>query len=279
MVGAADVVGQIAYITRAGNVPNLDPSSPFALASLTASSPSSLYLTGQLSRLRESLDITNLAANSPPQLALQYLRLLVARQSQQTPSSELFSLTKDLLSNLMNGSVTPVHHVFASLVATSLTELSDRMETQVEAHASIKEMTDALASGQIIHRSPDGLGWDSAVRDLLHQKKAPTPPNAGPEQTSPTALPNMAGLQHLAAAAVGEREGADARPMSSGGNGTSTSNQSQKVEHDIAAAVAAANEAAKAQATAAAAQQQMQNTAGSGGNYDPSALVKDGFMT
>lgn len=89
----------------------------------------------------------------------------------------------------------------------------------------------------------------------------------------------MAGLQHLAAAAVGERESADARPSSSnGGNGTIP--QSQEVKHDVTAAMAAASEAAAAQATAAAAQKQMQTVSGStnGGNdFDSSALVKDGF--
>lgn len=149
----------------------------------------------------------------------------------------------------MSGAITPLHHIFAALVATSLTELSDRVETQVDAHSSIKEMSDALANGQIIHRSADGLGWETAIRDLLHQKKASTPPfNGGPEQASPPSEPNMAGLQHLAAAAVGEREG-------TGENRPGSSSQ-QKVDNDLSAAMAAANEAAKAQAqaTAAAAQ-------------------------
>lgn len=274
-VGAADIVGQVAYITRAGNVPSMDPSSPYAFATLTATSPSSLYLHGQLTRFRESLEITNLSSNSPPHLAYQYLRIFVARLSEYGASNDILSLTKDLLGNLTAGPITPLHHIFASLVATSLTDLSDRVETQVEAHASIKEMNDALANGHVIHRSTDALGWDAAIRDLLRQKKAPTP---APEQTSPAVRPNMAGLQHLAAAAVGEREGADARPASSGGPGATTSNP-PKVEHDLQAAVAAANEAAKAQATAAAAQQQMQSTSTNGNNYDSSALVKDGFMS
>ncbi|KAF2874455.1 hypothetical protein BDV95DRAFT_627127 [Massariosphaeria phaeospora] len=276
----ADVIGQVAYITRASNIPNIDPSSPFAFAALSATTPSSVYLNGQLSRLRESLEIANLPANSPPQLTFQYLRLLVSRQAPHTASTEMFSLTKEFLGGLMDGSAAPVHHIFASLVATSLTELSDRVETQVEAHAAIKEMSDALANGQIIQRSLDGLGWDVAIRDLLNQKKPPTPQKPAPEPPSAAVQPNMVGLQHLAAAAVGERGGTDARPASSGGgnNGVTATAQIQKVEHDITAAVAAANEAAKAQATAAAAQQQMQGTTSNsnsngGSNYDSSALL------
>jgi hypothetical protein len=193
-----------------------------------------------------------------------------------TASKEILSLTKELLDNVRNSQISPLHHIFASLAATSLTELSDRVETQVEAHTAIKEMDDAILNGQIIYRVPNGTGWDSAIRNILHQKKAPSPPNTASERTSPAVQPvqpNMAGLQHLAAAAVGERDSADARPSSSAGN--------QDLKHDVTAAMAAASEAAAAQATAAAAQKQMQSSSGSnGGNsYDPSALVKDGFMS
>ncbi|KAF2468487.1 uncharacterized protein BDR25DRAFT_55263 [Lindgomyces ingoldianus] len=277
---AADIVGQIAYLIRANSIPNMEPSSPYAIVAMTSSSPSSLYLNGQLSRFRESLDITNLPKNSVPYLAYQYLRIIVARLSPYTASNDHLTLTRDLLGNLMSGPVTPLHHIFASLVATSLMELSDRVETQVEAHASIKEMDDAISNSQIVHRSADGASWDTAIRDLLRQKKAPTP-STSPGQSSTTAQPNMAGLQHLAAAAVGEREGADAvRPSSSGGSGPLPPPSDMK--HDVAAAVAAASEAAAAQATAAAAQKQLQNSSGNGNggnNYDASALVKEGFMT
>lgn len=221
---------------------------------LSASSPESIYLNGQLTDFRESIEVTDLTSNSPPHLAYQYLRVFVARlSSQHASSAEILNFTKELSGNLMNGTITPLHHIFAALVATSLTELSDRVETQVEAHAGIKEMSDALANGHIIYRSPDGLGWDTAIHELLHQKKASTPPLNALDQNNSGSQPNMVGLQHLAAAAVGEREGADARPASSGGNGSSS--QASKVDHDLSAAMAAANEAALAQATAAAAQQ------------------------
>lgn len=249
---------------------------------MTQSSPQSLYLNGQLTRFRESLDLANLPSNSPPHLAYQYLQILVARISVFTVSREILGLTKGLLTNLTLSPVSPLHHIFASLVATSLTELLDRAETQIEAYASIKEMDDAIASGQIINRSTSGSGWDTAIRDLLHQTKAPTPAPSGPEQNSSTVQPNMAGLQHLAAAAVGEREVADAKPSSSSGNET-VPQSATDVKHDVTAAMAAASEAAAAQATAAAAQKQLQSSSGnSNGNanpYDPSALLKDGFMT
>jgi len=147
----------------------------------------------------------------------------------------------------MSGAITPLHHIFAALVATSLTELNDRGELKAEASATIKEMSDALSNGQIIHRSSDGLGWETAIGDLLHKKKSSTPPYTGPGQASPALEPNMAGLQHLAAAAVGEREG-------TGDNNRPGSSSQQKVDNDLSAAMAAANEAAKAQATAVAAQ-------------------------
>jgi hypothetical protein len=256
-------------------VPNIDPASPFASSAINGTSPQSIYLNGQLNGFRESIEITDLVHNSPPYLAYQYLRLVVARQpSHPMQSTDLLNITKDLLNTLANGTVTPLHHVFAGLAATSLTELSDRLETQVEAHASIKDMSDALSNGQIIHRSSDGLGWDVALQDLLHQKRPPSPPPNIPEQSTPIPQPNMAGLQHLAAAAVGEREGADNRPASSSGNGN-PSHQS-KIEHDLSAAMAAANEAAKAQATAAAAQQLSGSPNGNGGStFDSSSLTKD----
>jgi hypothetical protein len=243
--GIAQIVDQIVYVNRAGSEPN--PALSFALSPLKPTSPASVYLTGELRVYQQVLNGTNLTSDAPPHLACQYLRIFVARLSMQDiPSPDVLRYTRELLGNLMNGAITPLHHIFAALVATSLTELSDRVETQVDAHASIKEMSDALANGQIIHRSSDGLGWETAIRDLLHQKKVPTPPFNAPEQASPALEPNMAGLQHLAAAAVGEREGTgDNRPGSS---------SQQKVDNDLSAAMAAANEAAKAQATAAAAQ-------------------------
>lgn len=247
-IGAAQVVGRIAYVNRAGSVPNVEPGAPFAFSALKPGTAESEYLNASLDELKQSIELTTLTRNSPPHLAHQYLRVFIARLAlQNVPSAEVFHVTKELLSNLVSGAITPLHHIFAALVATSLTELSDRVETQIDAHSSIKEMTDALSNGQIIHRSSDGLGWDTAIRDLLHQKKASTPPCSAPEQASPALEPNMAGLQHLAAAAVGEREGTgENRPGSS----------SQKVDNDLSAAMAAANEAAKAQAqaTAAAAQ-------------------------
>jgi hypothetical protein len=268
----------VAFITRAGSVPNLDPSSPYAFVALTAVSPSSVYLNGQLTRFRESLEITDLPPNSSPYLAYQYIRIFVARLSESGSSSEILTLTKELLGNLASGPISPLHHIFASLVALSLTDLSDRVETQVEAHASRKEMTDGLAKGQIIHKSFDNLGWDVAIFDQL-QRKPLNPATMMHEQTSPATQPNMAGLQHLAAAAVGEREGADAKSASSSGNGITATNLPEHGD-DLTAAMKAASEAAQAQATAAAAQQQLQGSptnGGSGNNYDPSALVKDGF--
>lgn len=238
---------------------------------MTATSPQSIYLNGQLNGFRESIDITDLAENAPPQLAYQYLRLVAARlPSQANNSAETLALTRELLGRLKNGAITPLHHIFAGLVATSLVDLSDRLETQVEAHAVIKDLSDALTNGQVVHRSTDGLGWDVALQDLLHQKRAASPPSDVPD-SKPNQQPNMAGLQHLAAAAVGEREGADARPLSSGGNGSLS--QQSKIEHDLSAAMAAANEAAKAQATAAAAQQLSASPGANAGNaFDSSGF-------
>lgn len=287
VLGAADIVGQIAYLVRVSSIPNLEPSSPYAFAAMTSTSPSSLYLNGQLARYSESLEMSGLPSNSPPYLAYQFVRIIVARLSPYTAANEVLGLTRDLLGNLMHSPVTPLHHIFASLVATSLSELADRMETQLEAHAAIVEMDEAIANGHLVHRNLEGSGWDNGIRELLHSKKSNMSTSTA-EQPAPT-QPNMAGLQHLAAAAVGEREGADAaagRPSSSGGNGTNPAapTNSDVNKLDVAAAVAAASEAAAAQATAAAAQKQLQNETRRGSNhglntYDPTTLVKDGFMS
>lgn len=276
----------MAAVSRAGSVSSIESSSPFASLPLAATSPESIYLNGQLTGYRESIDITDLTNNSPPHLAYQYMRVFVGRlSSQNLASTELLSLTKELLGNLSNGAITPIHHVCASLAATSLVELSDRIETQVEAHAAIKEMSDALNNGQILYRSVDHVGWDAAIREILHQKQASTPPtNTVQEQAPPAPEPNMAGLQHLAAAAVGEREGTEARPISSGGNGNQNQNHESSLantEHDLSAAMAAANDAAMAQATAAAAQQQLTTSSPdttNGNQFDSNALKQDDFM-
>ncbi|KAF1923148.1 uncharacterized protein M421DRAFT_9928 [Didymella exigua CBS 183.55] len=282
----AKIVGQVAAVNRAGSVPSIEPSSPFASLPLAAASPEAIYLNGQLTGYQESIDITDLTDNSPPHLAYHYMRVFVGRlSSRNILSTELLGLTKELLRNLSNGTITPIHHICASLVATSLVELSDIIETQVEAHAAMKEMSDALNNGQIIHRSLDHAGWDAAIREILHQKQAPSPiANAVQEQTPSAPEPNMAGLQHLAAAAVGEREGTEPRPVSSGGNGAQSQNHESSLantEHDLSAAMAAASDAAMAQATAAAAQQQLtasSPSAKNGNNFESSALKQDDFM-
>ncbi|KAF2020872.1 hypothetical protein BU24DRAFT_10138 [Aaosphaeria arxii CBS 175.79] len=295
---AADIIGQVTYIARAGNVPSIDPTSAMTFADLTSSSPASLYLNGQLLRFRESLEISSLPPTSPPYLAYQYLRIVVARASTYTAPKETLAFTKELLGSIqaVNGSITPLHHIFAHIVATSLTDLADKVETQIDAHGSIREMDEAIANGNILVRIPDGLGWDTAIRNILHQKRSSEAPPNNVEQTGPATEPNMAGLQHLAAAAVGEREGTDARPSSSGGS-AQISQSNADVKHDLTAAMAAASEAAAAQATAAAAQQQLQSASptanpahdgnansnsGPGGDndqYDPSLIGKDGFMS
>ncbi|KAK7179944.1 hypothetical protein PSPO01_13943 [Paraphaeosphaeria sporulosa] len=279
LVRAADIVGQVASISKAGSVPELDPASPFAFAALSVTSPATRYMNGQLSRFRESIEISPLPENASPYLAYQYLRVFITRLSDYSSSIELLSLTKDLLRNLANPRVTPLHHIFASLVATSLGDLSDRLETQIEAHAAMKEMDDGLANEHIINASSDNLGWDAAIRDLLHQKKGPTPSHSAPEQTSPSQ--HLAGLQHLAAAAVGEREGTDARPASSSGNVIAAPTPS-KFDNDVSAAIAAANEAAKAQAQAqdngSVTQQRVHESSATeahGTFNDTSTLVKD----
>ena len=277
----ADIVGQVASVSKASSIPDLDPASPFAFAALSATSPATKYLNGQISRFRESIDISNLPSTASPHLAYQYLRLLTARLSTFSSSVELMALTKDLLRNLSNSRITPLHHIFVSLVATSLGDLSERLETQIEAHAAMKELGDGIANELIINKSSDSFGWDAAILDLLHQKKGLAPSHGAPEQASPQQ--HLAGLQHLAAAAVGEREGADARPTSSSGNAhTATAAPRFDNDNDIAAAVAAATEAAKAQGQAqdptTSIQQGSPNVGGSGTPYDPSALVKeDGF--
>lgn len=261
-------------------MPELDAASPFAFAALSMTSPATKYLDGQLSRFRESIEISNLPGNASPHLAYQYLRVFITRLSNYSSSNELLSLTKDLLRNLINPRVTPLHHIFASLVATSLGDLSDRLETQIEAHASMKDMVDGIVNEHIINSSSDNLGWDAAIRDLLHQKKGPTPSHPTAEQTSPSQ--HLAGLQHLAAAAVGEREGADVRPTSSSGN-VAASTTPSKFDNDVSAAIAAANEAAKAQAQAQAQDttptvqrvHESPTTGGNGSSYDASSLVKD----
>ena len=238
-------------------------------------SPHAVHLNGRLDGLQGSINTTDLTDNSPPYLAHQYLRVFVARLSPpDTSPTEVLNFTKELQKNLTNGAVTPLHHIFAAIVATSLTELSERVETQVEAQAGIKAMSDSLENGQIFYPSSDGLGWDTAIRELLRQKTVLTSPLRASEHTSSITQPNMAGLQHLAAAAVGEREGADARPASSNGNGTPS--QAPKIDHDLSAAVAAANEAAQAQATAAAAQQLSTSPNDNGGdNFGPGGLNQD----
>ncbi|KAF2116271.1 hypothetical protein BDV96DRAFT_47079 [Lophiotrema nucula] len=261
----ADTVGRIAFQTRIGSMANVDASSPWAVIPYTISSPAYNLTDGALLRLRESLDISNLPPNSVPHIAHVYTRILISRLSTFVSAAEVLSQTKELLGLLLNSPSSPIHQVFAKLAAISLNELADRVETQVEAHTGIKELSDAIASGRIVPRAAEGSGWDASIQEILHQKQAPTPTSAREHASTG---PNMA-LQHLAAAAVGERDSTDGpRPTSSNANGAS------ELQPDIAAAIAAASEAAAAQVaqqTAAAAQQQMDAKLPSNGNNQEDA--------
>ncbi|KAF2733427.1 hypothetical protein EJ04DRAFT_577626 [Polyplosphaeria fusca] len=269
LISAVNIIGNINHVIRSGKTWNIDPSSPYALGAVLSEVPVPLFIKGSISQYEQALKISNLGATSTPYLALHYVRVLAARFISPENPNEILGHTKDLLMSLSNSNVTPLNHIFASLVATSLTELADHTQTQAEAHAGIKDMIDAVSEGRILYRSSDGRGWDSAIFEILHQKRGATPHTASEQPLSAT-QPNMAGLQHLAAAAVGEREGVDGpRPTSSGGT---------LPHHDVTAAIAAASQAAAIQATAAAAQKQMNDekqTEGDGTSVEPSGLAKE----
>ncbi|KAK8203446.1 hypothetical protein BKA81DRAFT_94513 [Phyllosticta paracitricarpa] len=246
-----------------------------------------ISIMGQLERFHETLPV-----DPHPLILLAYwhTRLLIARYGPVLDSAELLNAAGVIANLLQSNAVTfasPYHH-FGALAALVLGELTERDDTRDEALRQLAELESAL------HRlkTDDDASWDATIRFYVTKKRASVHGEAAAGNS--TTL-----LEHLAEAAVGEREGPSGggsgaaaaastttppddktgiAGSSSGENRPGDENTTNNDNTDTAATAAAAamdataaaavekkDEISNAAAAAAAQQQQQQQQAGHGG--------------
>lgn len=227
-----------------------------------------ISVQGELDRFRESVDKL-IGHATAVQLAYWHTRLLVVCLHPSSSPQDLV-LPVQRICALMNqtgsGFFTPLSHHYGLLATVTLAELVGLPETREEAFQGIDELEAAIANLKAEpSASMTGKGseenWQSAVLDLLERKKA----QANNDGQGP-----ILGLQHLANAAVGERNGEDGTVSGAGMNGAVST--STTVMQNSSSATVSAAAAAAAAATAVAAQQRMQE-------FDTMALARQGYLT
>ena len=228
-----------------------------------------ISVQGELDRFRESVDKL-IGHAATVQLAYWHARLLVVCLHPSSSPQDLIlpaQRISALLNQAGNASLTPLSHHYGLLATVTLAELAGLPETREEAFQGIDELeaafstlkTEPSASGAMGKGSEES--WQSAILDLLEKKKV---------QVFNDGQGPILGLQHLADAAVGERNGEDGVMGTSGMNGAASTSVTAMQNSSSATVSAAA--AAAAAATAVAAQQRMQE-------FDTMALARQGYLT
>jgi len=161
----------------------------------------STILLGEIDRFRESVE--GLLQGTPNLVHLTYwhVRLLVLRLTSSTSPHELLTPAMRMakILNSVYMVITPLSHHFVALSALTLVELSDFEETRRAAESGMDEIIQALTSRKVLTSKEDGLGWDSAVRELVMKRKMQI--SASGDRGSATGVAAV-GLQHLADAAI-----------------------------------------------------------------------------
>ncbi|KAH0545226.1 hypothetical protein FGG08_000680 [Glutinoglossum americanum] len=172
-------------------------------------------LNGEIDRFRESIDST-ISSMNLVHLSYWHVKLLLKRHTPASEPHDLLGPAQRIASILNSPStpITPLNHHFAALAVLTLVELADMPETKDGAWKGIQDLHEALDKRRGFFVREDGVGWDSAVRDLILKKRQQQQSGgSGPLSVS------HGGLQHLADLAVGDRGSASTAP-SSGGAGS-----------------------------------------------------------
>ncbi|KAH0004821.1 hypothetical protein KCU78_g13208, partial [Aureobasidium melanogenum] len=231
------IIGHLAAILTTTKTPETNVMAP----SNPASSLLGLTLAGEIDRFRESVESVWGSLNLV-HLSYHHCHLLIKRLNPTTEPTELIGHAVKVATvlNQRQTPITPLNHHFAALAAMTLCELVDIEKTRAEAIRGLEHISEALGFGRGLAGHEKSTGWDSAIRDLIVQKRNKLQLILGGIEQLPP------GLQHLAHASAGE-----------GGNGTLTPSSAQG--NVAATSVAGEN--------------------GRPGKFDPTMLTRYGYLT
>ncbi|KAG9948131.1 hypothetical protein KCU85_g5287, partial [Aureobasidium melanogenum] len=231
------IIGHLAAILTTTKTPETNVMAP----SNPASSLLGLTLAGEIDRFRESVESVWGSLNLV-HLSYHHCHLLIKRLNPTTEPTELIGHAVKVATvlNMRQTPITPLNHHFAALAAMTLCELVDIDKTRAEAIRGLEHISEALGFGRGLAGHEKSTGWDSAIRDLIVQKRNKLQLILGGIEQLPP------GLQHLAHASAGE-----------GGNGTLTPSSAQG--NVAATSVAGEN--------------------GRPGKFDPTMLTRYGYLT
>ncbi|THZ65631.1 hypothetical protein D6C85_08333 [Aureobasidium pullulans] len=230
------IIGHLAAILTTTKTPETNVMAP----SNPASSLLGLTLAGEIDRFRESVESVWGSLNLV-HLSYHHCHLLIKRLNPTTEPTELIGHAVKVATvlNQRQTPITPLNHHFAALAAMTLCELVDIEKTRSEAIRGLEQISEALGFGRGLAGHEKSTGWDSAIRDLIVQKRNKLQLLLGGIEQLPR------GLQHLAHASAGE------------GNGTLTPSSAQG--NVAATSVAGEN--------------------GRPGKFDPTMLTRYGYLT
>lgn len=209
------IIGHLAAILTTTKTPETNVMAP----SNPASSLLGLTLAGEIDRFRESVESVWGSLNLV-HLSYHHCHLLIKRLNPTTEPTELIGHAVKVATvlNQRQTPITPLNHHFAALAAMTLCELVDIEKTRAEAIRGLEQISEALGFGRGLAGHEKSTGWDSAIRELIVQKRNKLQlVLGGVEQLPP-------GLQHLAHASAGDGGGyGGLTPSSAQGNVAATS--------------------------------------------------------
>ncbi|KEQ60236.1 uncharacterized protein M437DRAFT_54913 [Aureobasidium melanogenum CBS 110374] len=187
------IIGHLAAILTTTKTPETNVMAP----SNPASSLLGLTLAGEIDRFRESVESVWGSLNLV-HLSYHHCHLLIKRLNPTTEPTELIGHAVKVATvlNMRQTPITPLNHHFAALAAMTLCELVDIEKTRAEAIRGLEHISEALGFGRGLAGHEKSTGWDSAIRDLIVQKRNKLQLILGGIEQLPP------GLQHLAHASA-----------------------------------------------------------------------------
>ncbi|KEQ74429.1 hypothetical protein M436DRAFT_43955 [Aureobasidium namibiae CBS 147.97] len=162
------IIGHLAAILTTTKTPETNVMAP----SNPASSLLGLTLAGEIDRFRESVESVWGSLNLV-HLSYHHCHLLIKRLNPTTEPTELIGHAVKVATvlNQRQTPITPLNHHFAALAAMTLCELVDIEKTRAEAIRGLEQISEALGFGRGLAGHEKSTGWDSAIRDLIVQKR------------------------------------------------------------------------------------------------------------